>query len=83
MSQNYPNPFNPNTVIRYSITGNRNVNLKVFDALGKEIVTLVNEKQNTGSYLVDFYGEGLPSGVYFYRLQAGEFVETKSMILLK
>jgi len=83
LSQNYPNPFNPNTVIGYTITGNHNVNLKVFDALGKEIITLVNEKQNTGSYTVNFNGEGLPSGIYFYKLEAGDFSETKRMILLK
>ncbi len=83
LEQNYPNPFNPKTVIVYSLTGNRNVSLKVFDVFGKELITLVNEKQNAGSYAVDFNGEGFPSGVYFYRLKAGEFEETKRMILLK
>ncbi len=86
--QNYPNPFNPVTDIRYSIPSNfksqtSNVKLVVYDNLGKEIITLINGKQNPGSYSVDFNAEGLPSGVYFYRLEAGEFVETKTMILLK
>ncbi len=88
LSQNYPNPFNPSTLIRYSIpSDDRNqtsdVKLIVYNNLGKEIMTLVNEKQNAGSYTVDFNGEGLPSGVYFYRLEAGELSETKRMILLK
>ncbi|MDQ3021549.1 MAG: T9SS type A sorting domain-containing protein [Bacteroidota bacterium] len=98
LSQNYPNPFNPSTVIRYSIPSNvkgrvpfgstSNVKLVVYNSLGKEIATLINEKQNAGSYTVDFNGEGLSSGIYFYKLearygQAGDFVETKSMILLK
>ncbi|MDQ3021548.1 MAG: T9SS type A sorting domain-containing protein [Bacteroidota bacterium] len=86
--QNYPNPFNPKTVIRYSLIGNGYISLKVFDILGNEVTSLVNEKQNAGSYRVDFNGEGLPSGIYFYKLearygQAGDFVETKRMILLK
>ena len=87
LSQNYPNPFNPNTVIRYSLIGNRFVNLKVYDVLGKNIMTLVNEKQSPGTYQIEFDGSGLPSGVYFYRLSAtggaGEFTDTKRMILLK
>ena len=83
LQQNYPNPFNPKTVIGYSVIGNCNVSLKVYDALGKEIAALVDEKQNAGSYAVDFNGEGLPSGVYFYRLKAGEFSQTNRMLLLK
>jgi len=83
LSQNYPNPFNPKTVIGYSLTGNRYVSLKVYDVLGKEIITLVNEKQNAGSYTVNFNGESFPSGIYFYRLEAGDFAESKRMILLK
>ena len=84
LNQNFPNPFNPVTSIHYSIpSGGNNVKLVVSDNLGKDIFTLVNEKQNAGSYAVNFYGEGLPSGVYFYRLEAGEFVESKRMILLK
>ncbi|HRB01151.1 MAG TPA: T9SS type A sorting domain-containing protein, partial [Ignavibacteria bacterium] len=73
---------------RYSIPSDvrgqtSDVKLIVYNNLGKEIMTLVNEKQNAGSYAVDFNGDGLPSGVYFYRLEAGEFEETKRMILLK
>jgi len=88
LSQNYPNPFNPKTIIRYSIPSKANgqlsiVKLLVFDNLGKEIVTLVNEKQNAGSYSVEFNGENLSSGIYFYKLSAVEFTETKRMILLK
>ena len=59
------------------------MNIKVFDALGKEVATLVNEKQNPGSYSVEFSGDGLPSGIYFYKIEAGDFVETKRMVLLK
>ena len=82
--QNYPNPFNPVTVIQYSIpSGGNDVKLVVYNNLGKEILTLVNEKQNAGSYAVNFNGESFPSGVYFYKLDAGEFVESKRMILLK
>lgn len=81
--QNYPNPFNPVTVIRYSLIGNRFVSLIVFDALGKEITTLVNDKQNTGSYEIEFEGTGLSSGVYFYKLSTNNYFETKKMFLLK
>ena len=83
--QNYPNPFNPKTVISYSLelTGKYLVNLKVFDVLGNEVAVLVNEKQNAGSYSVTFDGSYLPSGVYYYRLDAGEFVETRRMALIK
>ncbi len=86
--QNYPNPFNPSTVIRYSIPSDvksqtSNVSLKVYSNLGKEIMTLVNEKQNAGSYEVKFNGSNLSSGIYFYKLETGDFSETKRMILLK
>lgn len=83
LSQNYPNPFNPVTVIRYSIHENSFVNLKVFDALGKEIETLVNQKQNAGMYEVNFDGYALQSGVYFYKIEAGSFVTAKRMVLVK
>ena len=88
--QNYPNPFNPSTKIQYSIPQSGNVVIKVFDILGSEIETLVNEEKPTGSYEITWYAENLPSGVYFYQLkavpsgrQAGSFIETKKMILLK
>jgi len=91
LSQNYPNPFNPSTRIKYSIAnvGNgyagssTNVTLKIYDVLGKEVTTLVNEKQNPGNYEVIFNASYLPSGVYFYRLKAGQFCQTNKMILLK
>jgi len=83
LSGNYPNPFNPTTVIRYSLFENRFTTLKVYDILGKEILTLVNEKQNAGEYSVEWDAGNYPSGVYFYRLQTGEFIETRKMMLLK
>jgi hypothetical protein len=86
--QNYPNPFNPATNIRYQIRAEARsqeseVRIIVFDILGKEVVTLVNQKQKPGYYEVSFDGSKLSSGIYFYRLQAGEFVNTKRMILVK
>ena len=83
LSQNYPNPFNPATNIKFSIPKNSNVILKVFDMLGKEISTLVNEKLNAGEYERSFDGSNLPSGVYFYKLTSGEFTETKKMLMIK
>lgn len=83
LSQNYPNPFNPVTVIRYSLNESRSVTLKVFDAPGKEIATLVCQKQSAGSYEVTFDGSKLASGLYFYTLAAGDFSETRSMLLVK
>jgi len=81
--QNYPNPFNPNTKIKYSMPKLSYVAIKVFDILGNEIETLVNEEKPNGIYEVDFNAKNLPSGVYFYRLQAGDFIETKKMVLLR
>lgn len=92
LHQNYPNPFNPVTKIKFEIPkygfptgtfGNDKIVLKVFDILGKEITTLVNEKLQPGTYEVIFDGTNLPSGVYFYQLRAGDFSETKKLILLK
>ena len=85
---NYPNPFNPTTVIKYQIPNINNQNsniisLKVYDVLGKEVATLVKKQQPAGKYKVTFNGSNLPSGVYFYRLQSGDFVETKKLLLLK
>jgi len=80
---NYPNPFNPSTKFSYSIIQSGLVKLKVYDVLGTEIETLVNEEKPVGTYELTWNAEGLPSGVYFYRLQAGNFVETKKMVLLK
>lgn len=88
LKQNYPNPFNPSTVIRYSILADvrgqaSNVKLMVFNNLGEEVATLVNEKQNAGTYEVDFNAAGLPSGIYYYKLQSGKFTETRKMSLIK
>lgn len=92
LSQNYPNPFNPSTLIGYQLPEASHVSLKIYDELGREIATLVNEYQQTGNYNFQFSISNLPagrqssqlsSGVYFYTLKAGEFVETKKMILLK
>jgi len=91
LKQNYPNPFNPTTTIEYSIpnvgTKNfsslQNVELKIYDVLGREVATLVNEKQSPGNYSVKFDASKLNSGVYFYTLRVGKFASTKKMILLK
>jgi photosystem II stability/assembly factor-like uncharacterized protein len=96
LRQNYPNPFNPVTKISYTIptspslpllakewVGVRFVTLKVFDVLGEEVTTLVNEEKPAGSYEVDFDARNLASGIYYYQLRAGDFVETKKMILMK
>ncbi len=81
--QNYPNPFNPGTIIQYAISNRQFVQLKVFDLLGNEVATLVDEYKLAGSYEIEFYASGLSSGMYLYRLQTGNYVETKKMILLK
>jgi parallel beta-helix repeat protein len=88
LDQNYPNPFNPVTIIRYRIPSNANnemlsVALKVYDILGNEIVALVNEEKQPGNYIVEFDGSNLSSGVYFYKLTAGDFSVTKKMVLLR
>jgi hypothetical protein len=81
--QNYPNPFNPVTNIKYDLPKNEFVAIKIYDLLGREIKTLVNEFKNAGSYLVSFNGGEFASGVYFYRIQAGSFVQVKRMVLIK
>lgn len=81
--QNYPNPFNPKTVIHYSISGNRFITLKIFDVLGNEVASLVNENQKAGSYKVNFDGTNYPSGIYFYKFTSDEYSETKRMLLIK
>jgi len=83
LEQNYPNPFNPTTTIAYEITQQGFVTLKVYDILGREVATLVNEEKPSGNYEVEFGGIGLPSGVYFYTLKVGDFIQTRKMILLK
>ena len=83
LHQNYPNPFNPITTIKYQIPELSFVTLKVYDVLGNEILTLVNEEKPIGTYEITWYVGNLPSGVYFYQLKAGSFIETKKMVLLK
>jgi hypothetical protein len=83
LEQNYPNPFNPTTVVTYLLPVASNVKLIVYDLLGRPVATLVNERQAAGRHSVKFDAGGLSSGVYFYRLQAGNFVRTKKMILVQ
>jgi hypothetical protein len=88
LSQNYPNPFNPSTLIQYSLPETveeniQSVQLVVYDILGREVATLVNQKQKPGNYKVEFDGRKLTSGVYFYQLTAGTFTNTKKLILMK
>lgn len=83
LHQNYPNPFNPNTVISYQLPSSVLVRLTVFDALGREVATLVNGVQNSGQHSVNFDASELSSGVYLYRLETGSFVSTKKMLLMK
>ncbi|MCX6162114.1 MAG: T9SS type A sorting domain-containing protein, partial [Ignavibacteriae bacterium] len=83
LGQNYPNPFNPITNIKFNIAKSGNVRITVFDILGKEVAVLVNEKLNPGAYKVDFNGSNFSSGVYFYRLTAGNYAAVKKFILLK
>ena len=81
--QNYPNPFNPITTIKYDIIGVQDVKLTVYDILGREVSTLVNEQQQPGNYQVSWNATGVASGIYFYQLRTKDFVSTKKMILLK
>lgn len=81
--QSYPNPFNPSTTIKYSIPNSDKVSIKVYDILGREVSTLVNEYKTAGTHTVEFNASGLASGVYFYQLRAQNFVETKKMVLLR
>jgi len=90
LEQNYPNPFNPSTKIKYTIPSVEThrdasliVTLKVYDVLGNEVATLVNQERPAGTYEVEFDSEGMPSGVYFYQLEAGEYVSTKKMVLIR
>ncbi len=83
LSQNYPNPFNPTTNLEFGISKLGFVSLKVYDVLGKEVMTLVNEIKPAGRYKIDFNGSNLSSGMYFYKLEAGNFTETKRMLLIK
>jgi hypothetical protein len=83
LGQNYPNPFNPLTDISYHLPIDAKVRLDVFDSIGRMVARLVDENQKAGDYQAAFTNPGLASGVYFYRLSAGEFTETKKMLLIK
>ncbi|MCX7798079.1 MAG: T9SS type A sorting domain-containing protein [Melioribacter sp.] len=83
LSQNYPNPFNPVTTIEYSIPQKEKVKLAVYNILGKLVSILIDDYQNAGSYKIKFYASNLSSGIYFYRIIAGIFTQTKQMLLLK
>ena len=83
LAQNFPNPFNPNTVISWQLAVRDFVTLKVYDVLGNEVATLVNEEKPAGNYKIDFKGNNLASGIYFYTLRAGSFVQSRKMLLLK
>ena len=83
LSQNYPNPFNPVTIIDYQLPMNGNVKLCIFDAVGREVIILVNELQRAGNYKIEWEAGNFPSGMYFYRLTAGSFVSIKKMAFIK
>jgi hypothetical protein len=83
LSQNYPNPFNPSTTIKFELPKSSDVRLSVFDMLGREVQTLVNEQKQPGRYEAVFDGKNLASGVYLYRLQAGTFVQTRKLLLIR
>ncbi|MBI5726209.1 MAG: T9SS type A sorting domain-containing protein, partial [Ignavibacteriales bacterium] len=81
--QNYPNPFNPATTIKFNIPVTGNVSLKVYDILGREVITLVDEVKTAGSYSISFNASKLSSGIYFYRMQSGKFTQVNKMVILK
>ncbi|MGB9664512.1 MAG: T9SS type A sorting domain-containing protein, partial [Ignavibacteria bacterium] len=84
LSQNYPNPFNPSTTINFALPKESNVTLKVYNMIGQEVMTLLNnERMSAGYHSVKVNGSKLTSGVYIYKLQAGEFIATKKMVLMK
>lgn len=83
LNQNYSNPFNPVTTITYSLPVASNVTLKIFDASGREVTTLENKYRNAGTYKIDFDAKQLASGIYFYRIEAGKYVSTRKLVLVK
>jgi hypothetical protein len=83
LMQNYPNPFNPSTTISFSLPSKSFVSLKVFDSIGRKMAIIISEEMSAGSYAKQWNAKGVPSGVYFYRLQSGLFIETKKLVLLR
>ena len=83
LEQNYPNPFNPSTIIKFGIPERSNVLIKIYDPLGSEVRTLINQEMDRGWYSIEFNAAGLASGFYIYRMQAGSYVSTKKMLVLK
>jgi subtilisin family serine protease len=83
LAQNYPNPFNPSTIIKFSVPSESHVNLKIYDMLGREVRTLLNEEKTPGTYSINFIAGNLPSGVYLYKLTAGNYTDTKKLVLIK
>ena len=83
LEQNYPNPFNPSTIIKFAVPERSNVSIKIYDILGSELLTLVNEELESGLYEKVFNANGYSSGMYIYRMQAGEYISTKKMLLIK
>jgi len=81
--QNYPNPFNPTTTIRYSIPEEQLVTLQIYNSVGEEVIELVNEVKEAGNYEIEFDSKALSSGIYFYKLNSGKFLETRKMVLAK
>ncbi|OGU82228.1 MAG: hypothetical protein A2W11_10630, partial [Ignavibacteria bacterium RBG_16_35_7] len=83
LEQNYPNPFNPTTTIGFGIQNKSNVKITVLNSIGEEVAVVLNEEREAGYHQVEFNAENLPSGVYFYQINSGEFIQTKKMLLLK
>ncbi len=83
LEQNYPNPFNPTTTIGFGVENKSDIKITVFNSVGEEVAVVLNEEREPGFYQVDFNAANLPSGVYFYQLKAGDFIQTKKMILLR
>jgi len=83
LEQNYPNPFNPSTIIKFGIPERTNVVIKIYDILGSEVITLINQEMDIGWYEVQFNASNYSSGIYIYRMQAGNYISTKKMLLVK